>query len=127
ETSRHTEDRSRHPNVDMSSSLGRRPRDECYQEGHREWSGGGPEMILRVLSIRLDVAREHRLGRESDRNECEDRPPVLDGPLNPHAVMIDSGARRGGQPTAPRLIPHSSDDFDRAPPGSEAPPPRSSR
>src|SRR5205807_6277246 len=27
ETSRHTEDRSRHPNVDMSSSLGRRPRD----------------------------------------------------------------------------------------------------
>jgi len=69
---RHTENRRRHPNVGMSSSLGRRPHDEGDQEGDREWSGGGPEMILRVLSIRIDVAREHRLRRVGDRNEGED-------------------------------------------------------
>ena len=91
QTSRDAEACSRHPNVDVSSSVGRGPRDECDEEGQREWRGSGPEMILRVLSIRFNVASEHRLGGNGDRSVDEDRPPVSDGRLNLHAVTIDVG------------------------------------
>jgi hypothetical protein len=57
-TSRAAGEGSGYPNIEMWSRSGRGPHDDREQEGDREWSGGGLQMISCVLPVRDHGARE---------------------------------------------------------------------